>query len=162
LYVEKLPFAFTETDVFNLFSKHGTVLTVKMKKPQSNVKFQYINSNPCSAYVNFADESSAKAALDALNGTVLLPGTNSIRIDFYQRANKFLGAMMGLKKEELIKNSHYRVIFIASIKSDVSRDQLHDVCSKFGEIETMTLKTKIVNGEVISRGIAIVQYATKE
>jgi RNA recognition motif-containing protein len=39
LYVEKLPYAFQETDVFNLFSKYGTVVTVKLKKPQSNVKF---------------------------------------------------------------------------------------------------------------------------
>lgn len=33
LYVDKLPYAFQETDVFNLFSKYGTVVTVKLKKP---------------------------------------------------------------------------------------------------------------------------------
>ena len=55
LYVEKLPYAFKESDVFNLFSKYGTVLQVKLKKPESNVKFQNINSLPCSAYVNFKE-----------------------------------------------------------------------------------------------------------
>ena len=37
-----------------------------------------------------------------------------------------------------------------------------DICEKFGELETLTLKTKIQNGEVVSRGIAIAQFATKE
>jgi len=62
----------------------------------------------------------AEAALNALNGTVVLPGTNSIRIDFYQRANKFLGGLNGLKREELIKNTHWRVLFIRGLSSNVS------------------------------------------
>ena len=86
----------------------------------SNVKFQNINSLPCSAYVNFQEQSMAEAALNALNGTVVLPGTNSIRIDFYQRANKFLGGLNGLKREELIKNTHWRVLFIRGLGSTVS------------------------------------------
>ena len=53
LYVEKLPYTYSEKHVFELFSNYGTVLSVKIKKPQSNVPFQNINSLPCSAYVNF-------------------------------------------------------------------------------------------------------------
>jgi len=68
LYVEKLPYAFNEKDVFELFQKYGTVVSVKIKKPHSNVQFQNINSLPCSAYVNFATEDQAREALDALNG----------------------------------------------------------------------------------------------
>jgi len=37
LYVEKLPYAFTRQDVLDLFSKYGTVIDVKVKKPTSNV-----------------------------------------------------------------------------------------------------------------------------
>jgi len=37
LYVEKLPVAFNKEDVYNLFSKYGTVTQVKMKKPDTNV-----------------------------------------------------------------------------------------------------------------------------
>lgn len=33
---------------------------------------------------------------------------------------------------------------------------------KFGTVETFTLKTKIEDNEVVSRGIAIVQYAEKD
>ena len=53
LYVEKLPYTYSEKDVYDLFSKHGSVLSVKVKKPQSNVPLKNINSLPCSAYVNF-------------------------------------------------------------------------------------------------------------
>lgn len=104
----------------------------------------------------------AEAALNALNGTVVLPGTNSIRIDFYQRANKFLGGLNGLKREELIKNTHWRVLFIRGITSTVTREDLHTTCEKYGAVQTLSLKTKIVEGRVASRGIAIVQYASKE
>lgn len=44
---------------------------------------------------------------------------------------------------------------------DVTRDELKTICEKYGFVESLTLKTKIVNGEVQSRGIAIIQYADK-
>jgi hypothetical protein len=34
-------------------------------------------------------------------------------------------------------------------------------CEKFGFVDTITLKTKVEEGEVKSRGIAIVQYQEK-
>ena len=34
-------------------------------------------------------------------------------------------------------------------------------CEKFGFVDTITLKTKVEDGEVKSRGIAIVQYQEK-
>lgn len=37
LYVEKLPVAFNKENVYDLFSKFGTVTQVKMKKPDTNV-----------------------------------------------------------------------------------------------------------------------------
>jgi len=35
-------------------------------------------------------------------------------------------------------------------------------CEKYGNVQSLTLKTKIEDQKVISRGIAIVQYAAKE
>lgn len=34
--------------------------------------------------------------------------------------------------------------------------------TKYGTVETFTLKTKIEDGQVVSRGIAVVQYAEKD
>jgi len=120
LYVEKLPYAYTQKDVFELFSKYGTVLDVKMKKPTSNVQLQSIHSLPCAAYVNFKDQTQADAAVAALNGKAVLPGANQLRIDYYQRANKFLGGLLGLDRNELIQNTHWRVLFIKGIRRSVS------------------------------------------
>ena len=91
-----------------------------MKKPRSNVQLQNINSLPCSAYVNFADASAAKAAIHSLNGQPIIKGGNTLRIDYYQRANKFLGGMLGLDRNELINNTHFRVLFITGINKNVS------------------------------------------
>jgi len=75
---------------------------------------------PCAAYVNFKDPADAKAAVEALNGKPVLAGGSSLRIDYYQRANKFLGGMMGLDRNELIQNTHFRVLFIKGIRRTVS------------------------------------------
>lgn len=37
LYVEKLPYTYTERDVVTLFSNYGAVKQVLLKKPHSNV-----------------------------------------------------------------------------------------------------------------------------
>ena len=75
---------------------------------------------PCAAYVNFKEPEHAKTAVEALNGKPVLAGGASLRIDYYQRANKFLGGMMGLDRNELIQNTHFRVLFIKGIKRTVS------------------------------------------
>lgn len=161
LYVEKLPIVFQESDVFNLFSKFGTVKSIKLKKPTSNVQLSDINLHPCSAYVNMATEQEAKEAMDELNWKQILPGANPLKVDYYQRANRFLGAFSGLERSELINNNHFRVLFIKGLFRSVTRDQLREECEKYGIVESLTLKTKIENHQVVSRGIGIVQYATK-
>ena len=53
---------------------------------------------PCSAYVNMQTEDQAAMAVQKLNGKRLMPGTNPLRIEPYQRANRFMGPMMGLNR----------------------------------------------------------------
>lgn len=156
LYVEKLPYAYTERDVVALFANYGVVKQVLLKKPHSNVLLQDINSLPCSAYVNYQSEEQAAFAVQELNGKRLLPGANPLRIEPYQRANRFLGGMMGLNRQELISNTHFRVLFIKGLYKHITREQLKKACGKYGEVETLTLKTKVRDAQVQSRGIAIV------
>lgn len=100
-------------------------------------------------------------AVNDLNGKMILPGTNPLRIEPYQRANRFLGGMVGLNRQELISNTHFRVLFIKGLYKSVTRNELREVCSKFGEVETLTLKTKVQSLKIESRGIAIVQFSEK-
>ena len=37
-----------------------------------------------------------------------------------------------------------------------------EICTKYGEVQTLNIKTVVQDGEVKSRGMAIVQYALKE
>ena len=69
---------------------------------------------------------------------------------------------MGLDRAELLNNTHFRVLFIKGIHRTITREQLAVVLEKFGVVETFTLKTKIEDDKVISRGLAIVQYADKD
>lgn len=84
--------------------------------------------------------------------------------------------MIGLDRKELLTNSHFRVLFIRGIKKSVSifsnlliavpvqitREELGEAFGVYGVVQTFTLKTEIVGDQVLSRGIAIVQYETKE
>jgi len=67
-------------------------------------------------------EQEAKAAMDELNWKCILPGTNPLKVDYYQRANRFLGAFSGLERSELINNNHFRVLFIKGLFRSVTRD----------------------------------------
>ena len=66
-----------------------------------------------------------------------------------------------MERSELINNNHFRVLFIKGLNRAVTRDQLREECEKIGIVESLTLKTKIENEKVISRGIGIVQFAIK-
>jgi len=52
---------------------------------------------------------------------------------------------MGLNRNELLSNTHFRVLFIKNIYKHVTREHMKSICEKYGEVETFTLKTKIEN-----------------
>lgn len=108
----------------DLFSKYGKVQQIKMKKPNSNVPLNDISSLPCSAYVNFATEEAAQSAASELNGKFIQGSLRNLRIEPYQRANRFFGALMGLNRNELLSNTHFRVLFIKNIYKHVSRENI--------------------------------------
>ena len=44
----------------------------------------------------------------------------------------------------------------------LTKDELLEICSKYGQVDVVTVKTKVEEEEIKSRGIAVVQYAKKE
>ena len=44
----------------------------------------------------------------------------------------------------------------------MTKPELQEICERYGSVDEVTLRTKIENGEVKSRGIAIVQFSTKQ
>mmetsp|Transcript_3696 Transcript_3696/g.6293 ORF Transcript_3696/g.6293 Transcript_3696/m.6293 type:complete len:322 (+) Transcript_3696:917-1882(+) len=133
-----------------------------MKKPSSNVDIVDPNLQPCSAYVNYGSEEDAKAAIEGLNGKCVLTGSRPLRIEFYQRANRFLGGFQGLDRKQLIENTHFRVLFIRGLSRTLGREELRREAADFGNIESLTIKTKIQDGQIVSKGIAILQYSSAQ
>ena len=122
LYVESLPYSFDEQDVVELFSIYGDVACVKVKKPLRSLPIANLDmdSLSCSAYVNFNSEEHALAAKNAINGRSLVPGCPPIYVDFYQKENRFPGIHKGLNRQELVENSHFRVLYISGLFEQVS------------------------------------------
>ena len=58
--------------------------------------------------------------MNDLQGKQIITGANALRIEFYQRANRFMGGFMGLDRKELINNTHYRVLFVKGLYKHVS------------------------------------------
>ena len=44
----------------------------------------------------------------------------------------------------------------------ITQKDIQDTCSKYGAVDVVTLRTKVVNGIKASRGLVIVQFSTKE
>lgn len=89
--------------------------------------------------------------------------TKPIRIEFFNPENVFKGVQKGLDRNQLIENSHYRVLFIQGIQLQLGKEEIQRICSKYGHVDLVTLKQQeLDNGDIVSKGQAIVQYATKE
>lgn len=54
------------------------------------------------------------------------------------------------------------MLFISGLYLHITQEQIQDVCRKFGQVDLVTLKTTIESERAVSRGIAIVQFSTKE
>lgn len=85
---------------------------MKLKKNRTQIITLHKNDILNSAKITFSDADEAKEALDTLNGQVLCANTKPVRIAFFNPENVFNGVQRGLDRNQLIENSHYRVLFI--------------------------------------------------
>lgn len=118
LFITGLPNSIDEKCLFDIFFEYGEVQSVKVKRPNP---YRVDLGTTCSAYINFETHEQAKAAMEQLNGKQLVPGSENVRIEFYIKDNKFLGVHKGLNRQELINNTHYRVLFISGLYLHVSQ-----------------------------------------
>ena len=62
----------------------------------------------------------ALKARQALDGKCLTSSSDPILVDFYSTQNKFTGVFKGLDRNQLINNTHFRVLFMKGIDNKVS------------------------------------------
>jgi len=81
-----VPLNVGELELKELFSKYGTIRSIKVKKPQiwsPNVQMSGSSTSYGIAYVDFFKEEDAQKAMKELNGYQI--GANRLSIDYYQK-----------------------------------------------------------------------------
>ncbi|MEE9281159.1 MAG: RNA-binding protein [Myxococcota bacterium] len=73
LYIGNIPFSTTEPELREMFQKHGALESVNVITDRETGRSRGF------AFVEFADESSARAAQEALDGTEM--GGRSLRVN---------------------------------------------------------------------------------
>lgn len=71
LFVKNLPFAIQDGQVAQLFSKFGPIRSIKIKRPEIDIRFAYQTSGYAIAYVNFEKEEDAAKAITELNNSTV-------------------------------------------------------------------------------------------
>ena len=82
LFVDNLPSAFVEKNVFDLFSLYGEVVSVKIKRSNFN-----LSQLTCQAFVAYNSKEEAVKAIDSLNGKIIIPGMDKLKVEFYSKQN---------------------------------------------------------------------------
>lgn len=114
LFIDLLPGETTEKDLFDLGSFYGDVVSIKMKTPL------IAGLTTLQAYIAFKTQEQASKALKSMNGIQLIPGTDPIKVEFYIPQNQFKGVYRGLDRNELVNNTHFRVLFLKGLSHEVS------------------------------------------
>ncbi|KAL9449370.1 hypothetical protein AB3S75_011320 [Citrus x aurantiifolia] len=138
LYVGDLDFNVTDSQLYDLFSQVGQVLSVRVCRDLSTRRSLGYG------YVNYANPADAARALDVLNFTPL--NNKSIRIMYSHR-------------DPSIRKSGTGNIFIKNLDKSIDHKALHDTFSSFGNILSCKIAT---DGSGQSKGFGFVQFENKE
>lgn len=134
IYVGDLPSTTLESDLFRLFSKHGTIRNIKIVR---NEKPNTVSSE-CYAYITFENIEDAKKSQEKLNFTTL--NNKQIRVMLFD------------------KNPKIHNIIIKNLPSCIDNKTLFDTFKIFGEVLSCKVATDM-NGN--SKGFGFVSYTEK-
>ncbi len=147
LFVGQIPTDYLEKDLLPLFAKFGEVETVMLIRSPDQ------KSRGC-AMVQFKKWSAAESAMEGLNGTTLLEG-NKNRALVVNFANPRRGSIMSTPGETAIAP---RKLAIDGVSHNCTEEQLLDLFSAHGEVESITLTTQGEYGSSSPTGTAYIQY----
>ena len=86
LFVKNLPFAILDTQVNQLFARFGPIRSIKVKRPEIDLRFAYQTSGYAIAYVNFEKEEDAAKAIAELNNSIY--SNQQISVEIYDRSQQ--------------------------------------------------------------------------
>lgn len=149
VFVGNLPADINRRKLKQLFSPHGRVASVRLrsivvekgKLPVRVAKRQQkqVTSSTINAYVVFEEEEQAEKAL-LLNGASV--GDRHVRVDLAGRAKD---------------HTHRRSVFVGGLPYSTDEEELREVFTKFGEVESVRVVREPITG--IGKGFGFVTFA---
>ncbi|TVU47529.1 hypothetical protein EJB05_07133, partial [Eragrostis curvula] len=138
LYVGDLHEEVADQDLFDAFSKVGTVTSVRVCRDNAtNRSLRY-------GYVNYYSRADANSALERLNHSLVLG--KPIRV-------------MWSNRDPDARRSGIGNVFVKNLSDSVDNASLQELFAKFGDV----ISCKIIrNEDGTSRGYGFVQFATQE
>ena len=176
LFVGQVPGVCTEEMLQPLFQEFGTVMEVSIMRDKTT------NRSKGSAWVTYADRSSAETAISMLhNQHIIPPQTNPLQIKLANSPPQIQSKMMHSannplfgQQQHILKQLTYlnkygghthpsrggRKVFIGQIPRNYTSAQLEELMGQYGTIEeTVILQDKATG---VGRGCAFVVYAARE
>ncbi|KAL2537357.1 Polyadenylate-binding protein 8 [Forsythia ovata] len=138
LYVGDLEMNVTDSQVYDLFSQMGDVVSVRVCRDLTSQRSLGYG------YINYSNSRDAERALEELNFTPL--NGKSIRIMFSRR-------------DPSMRRSGAGNIFIKNLDKDIDHKALHETFSSFGDILSCKVATDAYGH---SKGYGFVQYNSDE
>jgi RNA recognition motif-containing protein len=117
LFVKNLPFSTTPKELFDLFSKFGNIISIKLKQNKNGESLGY-------GYVKFEKNDSAQEAIKALN-------------EVEHQGKKLYVSEFSSKTERSSENENkFPLVLIKKIPENITEEKkLYEIFSKFGQIQ---------------------------
>ncbi|GFE54016.1 polyadenylate binding protein [Babesia ovis] len=150
LYVRNFPESWTEDDLKQTFSKYGEITSLLLKTDDKGRRF---------AFVNFADTTMAKAAMEAENG-VKFDGVEEPMMvcQHMDKARRYamLKAQYDLNAQEQRDKLMGVNLYIKNLDDEIDDDALFELFKQYGTI-TSSVVMRDQNG--VSRGFGFVCFS---
>jgi polyadenylate-binding protein len=116
LFVKNLPSGTTPKDLYELFSKYGDIISIKLRQNKKGECLGY-------GYVNYQSNSSAEEALKCLN-------------DYeYQHRNLYVSLFSPKKDRSTSSQDKFPLVLIKQLPPTITTEKhLQEIFSKFGQI----------------------------
>eukprot|EP00917_Polyrhabdina_sp_WS-2016_P028583 GHVP01060930.1.p1 GENE.GHVP01060930.1~~GHVP01060930.1.p1 ORF type:complete len:463 (+),score=78.17 GHVP01060930.1:33-1421(+) len=153
LFVGRVPTVTDEDSLRTIFEKFGPVLEVHILRDQERKKHKG------SAFVRMQSITDADAAIRALNGIKVLPGSlndSPLLVRYADRAPEKLG-LVGVNNNPGVDQAK---LFVGSLPRDITEEQITDIFQPYGKLDEIYIMKNPTTGE--GRGCAFVKFQYKE